>query len=36
MKIRSYFRFLFIMAAVVNLDTCLRVTLVYFHNDRCG
>ena len=28
MKIRGYFRLLFIMAEVVNLDTCLGVTLM--------
>jgi hypothetical protein len=33
MKIRGYFRF-FIMIEVGNLDSYLRVILVYFHNGR--
>ena len=35
-RLGGYFRFFFIMAEVGNLDTCLGVTLVYFHNDRSG
>ena len=34
MKIGGYFGLSFIMAEVGNLDTCERVTLVYFHNDK--
>ena len=36
MKIRGYFRLFFIMADVGNLDTCVGVTLIYFHNGKGG
>jgi hypothetical protein len=34
MKIKGEFTLFFIMACVGNLDTCLGVTLVYFHDGR--
>ena len=32
----GYFRLFFIIAEVGNLDICLGVTLVYFHNSGGG
>ena len=36
MKIRGLLYIIFIMAEVGNLDTCVGVTLVYFHNGKGG
>jgi hypothetical protein len=33
-KIRGYFKLFFIMVEMANLDTCLGVSLAYFHNGR--
>ena len=36
MQIYRIIYYFFIMAEVCNLDTCLGVILIYFHNDRGG